>query len=158
MYNKDLFGPTRREYDYAHERRLSSFMTVGTSSVSGTAGGGGANGAGGGSGNGDMDGSDGAGGGGGTGCCGARCGGGGRRGGQKCTAARAKSCMKMFFAQVFSHVGLCALVVGYAIMGAFIFVYLEQDNEMATRRKVGDTRTKTLDELYNITGRMETFV
>ena len=70
-----------------------------------------------------------------------------------CSAARAKSCMKMFFAQLFSHVGLCALVIGYAIMGAFIFVYLEKANELQTRVKVGDTRKVTLDELYNITGR-----
>eukprot|EP00095_Tigriopus_kingsejongensis_P012366 maker-scaffold190_size271632-snap-gene-0.16 protein:Tk12366 transcript:maker-scaffold190_size271632-snap-gene-0.16-mRNA-1 annotation:"hypothetical protein CLF_110752" len=81
-----------------------------------------------------------------AGCCGTR----GR--GEKCTAGKAKSCMKMFFAQLFSHVGLCALVVGYAIMGAFIFVYLEKDNELNTRMKVQDTKKNTLDQLYNITG------
>ena len=75
--------------------------------------------------------------------------------------SRAKTCLRYLGAVcgfLFSHIGPLSLVVGYCIMGAFIFVYLEQDNEMATRRKVGDTRTKTLDELYNITGRMETFV
>ena len=80
---------------------------------------------------------------------------GGCCGGGKCTAARVKSVMKMFFAQLFSHVGLCALVIGYAIMGAFIFVYLEKDNELATRVEVGSTRKDTLEELYNITGKKE---
>ena len=29
----------------------------------------------------------------------------------RCTAAKAKSCMKSFVANLFSHVGLCALVI-----------------------------------------------
>jgi hypothetical protein len=76
------------------------------------------------------------------GCCGP----------DKCTTSRVKACLKTFMGHLFSHVGLCALVIGYAIMGAFIFVYLEKENELATRVKVGDERTKTLNELYNITG------
>ena len=71
----------------------------------------------------------------------------------KCTAGKIKSCMKIFFANLFSHVGLGALVIGYSIMGAFIFGYLEQDNELNTRQLVGNTRKETLDELYSITGR-----
>ena len=69
-----------------------------------------------------------------------------------CTWTKVRTYLKMFFAQLFSHVGLCALVIGYTIMGAFIFVYLEKDNELATRAKVGNTRIDTLNELYNITG------
>ena len=76
-------------------------------------------------------------------------------GGSRCTAARVKSCMKLFFAQLFSHVGLCALVVGYAIMGAFIFAYLEKDNELSTRANVKNLKRQTLNELYNITGRIK---
>ena len=71
----------------------------------------------------------------------------------RCTAARVKTCMKMFFAQLFSHVGLCALVIGYTVMGAAIFVYLERENELMTRNQVGHSRKATLDELYNITGK-----
>ena len=71
----------------------------------------------------------------------------------RCTVAKAKSCMKLFIANLFSHVGLCALVIGYAIMGAFVFKKLEKDNEMNTRLKVGHTRNIILEELYNITGR-----
>ena len=44
-------------------------------------------------------------------------------------------------------------VVGYSIMGAFIFVYLEKENEIQTRQKVGDTRKLTLEQLYGITGK-----
>ena len=71
----------------------------------------------------------------------------------RCTVAKAKSCMKLFIANLFSHVGLCALVIGYAIMGAFVFKKLEKANEMNTRLEVGHTRSITLEELYNITGR-----
>ena len=72
---------------------------------------------------------------------------------KRCTVARAKSCVKMFLAQLFSHVGLCALVVAYAIMGAFIFMALEQGKELETREKVKAFREDTLNDLYNITGK-----
>ena len=102
------------------------------------------------------------------------------RGENRCTVARAKTCAKIFLAQLFSHVGLCALVVGYAIMGAFIFMALERGKEFETRSgktsisllisynklnffqfeysrdKVKAIRDDTLDQLYNITGRKRT--
>ena len=71
----------------------------------------------------------------------------------RCTVAKAKSCMKMFIANLFSHVGLCALVIGYSIMGAFVFKKLEKENEMSTRVKVSGDREKIVQELYNITGK-----
>ena len=46
-------------------------------------------------------------------------------------------------------------VVGYSIMGAFIFVYLEKENEIHTRQKGEDVLNKTLDQLYDITGRLK---
>ena len=76
----------------------------------------------------------------------------------RCTVAKAKSCMKLFIANLFSHVGLCALVIGYSIMGAFVFKKLEKDNEMLTRQKVGDSREIILQELYNITGKCYSFL
>ena len=69
-----------------------------------------------------------------------------------CSFAKVKSCVKLFCAHLFSHVGLSALVVGYSIIGAFVFSHLEGANEIAIRVKVGNNRMKTLDELYNITG------
>ena len=71
----------------------------------------------------------------------------------RCTTARIKAYMKSFFGHLFSHVGLCALVIGYAIVGGFVFNRLEKANEINTRLRVGDTRKDTLEQLYNITGR-----
>ncbi len=73
--------------------------------------------------------------------------------GDRCTLAKTKTCLKVFLAQVFSQVGLCALVVGYAIMGAFIFQALESRNEVIIRQEVEQFRNDKLDELYNITGK-----
>ena len=75
----------------------------------------------------------------------------------KCTASNVKSCFKLFCAHLFSHIGLCGLVMGYSIMGAFIFSYLEAGNEKEIRNKVGSTRNQTLDQLYNITGALDRF-
>ena len=75
---------------------------------------------------------------------------------QKCTAGRVRSIIKEIFAQLFSQVGLCLLVVGYSVMGATVFMSLEQPNELLTRIKVGSTRNQTLDDLYNLTGKCAT--
>ena len=77
---------------------------------------------------------------------------------QKCTAGRVRSIIKEIFAQLFSQVGLCLLVVGYSVMGATVFMSLEQPNELLTRIKVGSTRNQTLDDLYNLTGKCTTFL
>lgn len=44
--------------------------------------------------------------------------------------SKCKSCCKKFTAFLFSHVGLCALLVGYAIGGAFVFRALEAPHEV----------------------------
>ena len=71
----------------------------------------------------------------------------------KCTAARVKSIIKTIFAQLFSHLGLCLLVVGYSIMGAVIFVALERDHELEIKETVRDMKSGTLNELYDLTGK-----
>lgn len=71
----------------------------------------------------------------------------------RCTVGKVKSCMKVFFAQLFSHVGLCGLVIGYSIMGAFIFGHLESKKEGVTRQSVSIMRNDTLNKLYDITGK-----
>ncbi len=76
----------------------------------------------------------------------------------KCSPTKAKNCIKTFIAKLFSHVGLCALVIGYSLMGAVIFVSLEKENELATRDQVSSTRNNTLEELYNITGKTKKYV
>merc|ERR1719471_1316023 len=75
-----------------------------------------------------------------------------------CTFAKVKSCIKIFCAHLFSHVGLTALVVGYSIFGAFIFSHLEGENEILTRVKVGNNRKEVLDQLYNITESLRSLV
>ncbi|CAG2170128.1 unnamed protein product, partial [Oppiella nova] len=52
---------------------------------------------------------------------------------------------------VFSHVGLCALVFGYSIVGAFTFRALEAPNELNYRHFVANERLKFADTLWTIT-------
>ena len=83
------------------------------------------------------------------------------------TCSKIFSCIKLFFAHLFGHIGLTALVVsflhqfrrdpvmayvGYSIFGAFLFSYLEGANEILIRVKVGNKRGETLEELWNVTG------
>ena len=84
------------------------------------------------------------------------------------TCSRIFSWIKLFFAHLFGHIGLTALVVsfhhhhfkhdsvtfqiGYSIFGAFLFSYLEGANEILIRVKVGNKRGETLEELWNVTG------
>ena len=72
---------------------------------------------------------------------------------KKCSGNRIKSVIKTIFAQLFSHLGLCLLVVGYSLMGAVIFVSLEREHEMQIRRNVSSLKNQTLDQLYNLTGK-----
>jgi len=54
-----------------------------------------------------------------------------------------------------SHIGLLSLVVGYCIMGAFIFQELERANELQTKRDMRDQRLAMTDTLWEITRGME---
>ncbi len=40
-----------------------------------------------------------------------------------------KNCCKKFVKFMFSHIGLCGMVVAYCVAGGFIFEHLEQTNE-----------------------------
>ena len=50
-----------------------------------------------------------------------------------------------------SHIGLLSLVVGYCIMGAFIFQEVEKYNEIETKRQMKDKRLAMTDQLWGIT-------
>ena len=50
-----------------------------------------------------------------------------------------------------SHIGLLSLVVGYCIMGAFIFQELESSNELETKRIMKQKRLDMTDTLREIT-------
>ncbi|XP_022657828.1 potassium channel subfamily K member 18-like isoform X2 [Varroa destructor] len=60
-------------------------------------------------------------------------------------------CCKRFTAFMFSHIGLCALVVAYAIFGAFVFRHLEAHHEDQKAQEVQDLRDTTIDHLWSIT-------
>ena len=68
--------------------------------------------------------------------------------------SRAKTCLRYLGAVcgfLFSHIGLLSLVVGYCIMGAFIFEELEQYNEILVKRNMTKTREAVTEKLWDIT-------
>ncbi|GAB6026381.1 hypothetical protein CHUAL_012584 [Chamberlinius hualienensis] len=70
---------------------------------------------------------------------------------KKTPSSRCKTCCRKFTAFMFSHVGLCGLVVGYSILGALAFVALEGKNESDTIVEVVSKREKTVNSLWEIT-------
>ncbi|XP_055953253.1 potassium channel subfamily K member 17-like [Argiope bruennichi] len=64
---------------------------------------------------------------------------------------KCKSCCRRFTAFMFSHVGLCALVVGYSILGAFAFQALEAPYEEKKVDEVMHKRSDTVRRLWAIT-------
>lgn len=50
-----------------------------------------------------------------------------------------------------SHFGLCSLVVGYCVMGAFLFEYLEASNERNKRLEMMRWRSSLADALWQLT-------
>ncbi|XP_022250133.1 uncharacterized protein LOC106466422 [Limulus polyphemus] len=54
---------------------------------------------------------------------------------------------------LFSHIGLCGLVVGYTIVGAFTFEALEAYNERAKREEMQNERTAIVEALWDITAK-----
>ncbi|XP_054166609.1 TWiK family of potassium channels protein 7-like [Oppia nitens] len=52
---------------------------------------------------------------------------------------------------LFSHIGLCTLLIGYAVMGAFTFQALELKNEERQRLEMLTIREHMIQQLWNIT-------
>ncbi|XP_022238374.1 TWiK family of potassium channels protein 7-like [Limulus polyphemus] len=75
----------------------------------------------------------------------------GSRFAEKTPANKCKAFCRKFTAFTFSHVGLCGLVVGYSIMGAFAFRALEAPYEEEKAGEVIDMRQKTVKRLWDIT-------
>ncbi|KAG8182788.1 hypothetical protein JTE90_018661 [Oedothorax gibbosus] len=65
--------------------------------------------------------------------------------------AKCRYYCRIFLTHLFSHVGLCGLVVGYAIVGALTFESLEAPNEISQRSTIQGFREKCLKDLWNIT-------
>lgn len=56
-----------------------------------------------------------------------------------------------FCAFLFSHIGLCTLVLSYATFGAFLFRYLESTHARKVRKKMISIKDRLLFKLWNIT-------
>ncbi|KFM70333.1 hypothetical protein X975_27110, partial [Stegodyphus mimosarum] len=67
---------------------------------------------------------------------------------------KCKTCCRRFTAFMFSHVGLCALVVGYSILGAFAFQALEAPYEEQKVDEVMHKRMDTVKRLWAITDQL----
>lgn len=57
---------------------------------------------------------------------------------------------KTFIAFLFSHIGLCSLVVAYCILGGFIFKELEGPHEMAKKREITALRQNFTDMIHRL--------
>lgn len=64
--------------------------------------------------------------------------------------AKALTYCKKFVAFLFSHIGLCSLMVAYAILGGFIFRAIEGPFEIETKIKVISERQKTRDQIMEL--------
>ncbi|CAD5222422.1 unnamed protein product [Bursaphelenchus xylophilus] len=67
---------------------------------------------------------------------------------------RVVNLVKRIIAFFFSHVGLCALVVGYALLGAVVFRAVELPHETEVQRDVFLARQKAVDVAWNATFRV----
>lgn len=79
---------------------------------------------------------------------------------KKATAGgRCKACCRKFVAFMFSHVGLCALVVGYSVMGALVFKEVESksEHEQELARNVTNNRVEMVKRMWVITDKLNVF-
>ncbi|XP_076345616.1 potassium channel subfamily K member 18-like [Tachypleus tridentatus] len=71
--------------------------------------------------------------------------------GKQSRCARCRYYCRTGSTYVFSHIGLCGLVVGYTIMGAFTFETLEALNEKIKREEIRNKRSAVIEALWDIT-------
>ncbi|KAI9552978.1 hypothetical protein GHT06_020864 [Daphnia sinensis] len=62
-----------------------------------------------------------------------------------------KEFARKLIAFLFGHVGICGLVVGYIIMGAFAFMAIESEDQKRQYEDVVRVREATIQNLWNIT-------
>ncbi|XP_069135422.1 dentin sialophosphoprotein-like [Argopecten irradians] len=65
------------------------------------------------------------------------------------------TCCKQFIAFLFSHIGLCSLVVAYSILGGFIFQALEAPWEKKTRIHVKQEREGAINKIMQLAVELE---
>lgn len=68
-----------------------------------------------------------------------------------------KDCFRKFIAFMFTQVGVGALVVCYAILGAVSFMHIEKDSPDEQLKDVREWRQKCAERLWNITVSMNVF-
>jgi len=69
-----------------------------------------------------------------------------RSGRQRCA-----DCCRHFIAFLFSTVGSCCLMVGYVVLGGFVFRGLEADHERQTKTDMQKLRLNYVELLWNMT-------
>ncbi|PRD30698.1 UNVERIFIED_CONTAM: hypothetical protein NCL1_25628 [Trichonephila clavipes] len=69
-------------------------------------------------------------------------------------SSKCRSCCRVFCTHPFSQLGLCGLVIGYVIGGAFLFEFLEAPNEINERSTVQKFREKCLKDIWDVTWKM----
>ncbi|CAL4060919.1 unnamed protein product [Meganyctiphanes norvegica] len=69
-------------------------------------------------------------------------------------SAKLKDCCRFTIAFIFSNVGVCGLMVGYTIMGAFLFREIEGPYETTTVMGMDKDRNMTIEMLWNITAEL----
>lgn len=72
---------------------------------------------------------------------------------RQCNPTRVRRCLRIFFGHLFSNLGLFALVVGYVLLGALLFEFLEASYELEQRGHIQRYREDCLKELWLITGK-----
>ncbi|XP_018021256.1 potassium channel subfamily K member 18 isoform X2 [Hyalella azteca] len=72
-------------------------------------------------------------------------------GSEKPLQEKVKDCCRMTIAFIFSNVGVCAMFVGYTIMGSFIFQVIERNDDAFKDISVEAERNRTIAYLWNIT-------
>ena len=60
------------------------------------------------------------------------------------------NCCKKFIAFLFSHIGLCSLMVGYSIAGGFIFQELEAPYEIEKNNEMENLRKTILQNIWDL--------
>lgn len=68
--------------------------------------------------------------------------------------ARCRRCARIFLTHLVSQVGLCLLVVAYAIVGALIFQAIESGKEVKQRLEVSQLRRQCLFAMWNVTEKL----
>uniref|UniRef100_T1IJW1 Potassium channel domain-containing protein n=1 Tax=Strigamia maritima TaxID=126957 RepID=T1IJW1_STRMM len=72
----------------------------------------------------------------------------------KMRRGKCKSCLGIFLARLFSHIGLVSLVIAYVVVGALTFKALEADHEMSGRRLIHNKRQSCVEDLWQYTERL----